>query len=419
MYRALCLIYKKGHLIIFPQTQRIQVVYLELFKKLSSVCNDVETSRKISTLLTNIHEVRLLQMDYSSKNLSYEFIEKLTSLSTSFDAIRYFTEHGAKDVHPCNLGEIVLKWWRVREGNCPDTTFVKELFTKIQEIDSDWVDNVKSDCRYKELIRELQLKRPAEQRGFRYFVGRFDDEAYKLKQCIMEGDGSQLLLAEWNLCSTPNMKAYRDNVSPFTYNPSASADPVEGIDAGHWYLVCAYRDDDSNNDGNNNSNDDSNDDIYNDSNNDIYNYNNDDIYNDNNDDNNDDIYNDNNDDSNDDIYNDSNNDGNSDSNDDSNNDGSNDSNDDIYNDSNDDSSYDRNNDSNNDSSDDSNNDGSNDSNEDIYNDRSGDSGDDGINGLIFISFVTDTQQDIVDYFEVISLLSCIMYPHWTALTLNE
>ena len=119
-----------------PYTTNTSHLYLELFKKLTSVCYDVEIFRKISTMLASIYCLTLLQMDYSSptEGLFYEFIKKLTSPSTTFGAIRHFTEHRTKDVHPCILGEIVLKWWRVREGNWPDTTFVKELFTKIQEI---------------------------------------------------------------------------------------------------------------------------------------------------------------------------------------------------------------------------------------------------------------------------------------------
>ena len=96
----------------------------------------------------------------------------------------------------------MLKWWRVREGNCPDTTFVKELFTKIQEIYSEWVADVKRDYRYRQKIKKLRLKEPTEKRFLYYFK---DPISPQLKECIKKGDGTELSLSRWSMVNTDNM----------------------------------------------------------------------------------------------------------------------------------------------------------------------------------------------------------------------
>ena len=70
----------------------------------------------------------------SIDDLNWKLIETLTSPATPCDTIRYFTEHAGTELHPCITAEIVLKWWSVRKGVCPDNTFIKTLFTKVQDV---------------------------------------------------------------------------------------------------------------------------------------------------------------------------------------------------------------------------------------------------------------------------------------------
>ena len=65
----------------------------------------------------------------SIDELSLKLIRKLTSPSTSYHRIKFFAEHVGTELHPCITAEIVLKWWSVREGICPDNTFIK-LFSQ-------------------------------------------------------------------------------------------------------------------------------------------------------------------------------------------------------------------------------------------------------------------------------------------------
>ena len=73
----------------------------------------------------------------SVNDLSWMLIRILTSPSTSYDTIKYFTEHAGRELYPCITAEIVFKWWRVREDICPDNSFIKTLLSKVQEINSE------------------------------------------------------------------------------------------------------------------------------------------------------------------------------------------------------------------------------------------------------------------------------------------
>ena len=70
----------------------------------------------------------------SINDLPWKLIETLTSPATPCDTIKYFTEHAGTELYPCITAEIVLKWWSVRKGVCPDNTFIKTIFTKVQDI---------------------------------------------------------------------------------------------------------------------------------------------------------------------------------------------------------------------------------------------------------------------------------------------
>ena len=128
----------------------------------------------------------------SIEDLNWNLIRMLTSPATSWDTIRYFTEHAGTELHPCIIAEIVMKWWSVRKGVCPDNTFIKTLFTKVQDVYSHWVYNLTSNSRYKDMVEALGLRKPAVGRYF-YYV-RSDSNTNKIKECIQAGDGTPLVL---------------------------------------------------------------------------------------------------------------------------------------------------------------------------------------------------------------------------------
>ena len=160
----------------------------------------------------------------------------LTSESTSCDTIRYFTEHKGRDLHPCVAAEIVLKWWSVK-GVCPDDSFIKTLFSEVQNMNSDWVPQVTLDSRYKDLIESLKLGKCSENRYFCYKSNH--NLVSQLKECIQKGDGTPVIPATPVHC-TDNMAQYKESVPAFRYNPAVV--PPYITNNGHWYLLCQYKD---------------------------------------------------------------------------------------------------------------------------------------------------------------------------------
>ena len=106
-------------------------------EKLSSICNEEELFYEISrlendtVLFNDIYE-------RSFENLERELVERLTNPSTSFNTIRYFTMHAATDIHPCVVGDIVLKLLRVTNRGYPDITFMEAVFVKIRYLCKYW-----------------------------------------------------------------------------------------------------------------------------------------------------------------------------------------------------------------------------------------------------------------------------------------
>ena len=129
-----------------------------LLRKFSGVCNDIQIFRKIAKMLGNIIQCKELTMS-SINDLNWNLIETLTSPATPCDTIRYFTEHAVTELHPCITAEIMMKWWSVRKGVCPDNAFIKTLFTKVQDVYSNWVYNLISDSRYKDMVAALGLRK--------------------------------------------------------------------------------------------------------------------------------------------------------------------------------------------------------------------------------------------------------------------
>ena len=207
-----------------------------LLRKFSRICSDVQNLRKISGKLGDM--IKFREPTVSTVNdLSWKLIRMLTSESTFCDTIRYFTEHKGKDLHACVAAEIVLKWWSVREGVCPDDTFIKTLFSEVQDMYSGWVLYVTHDSRYKDLIESLKLGECSENRYFCYKSNH--NLVSQLKECIQKGDGTPVIPATPVHC-TDNMAQYKELVPAFRYNPAVV--PPYITNNGHWYIVYQYKD---------------------------------------------------------------------------------------------------------------------------------------------------------------------------------
>ena len=208
-----------------------------LLRKFSGVCNDIQIFRKIAKILGDIIQCKELTVS-SINDLNWNLIETLTSPATPCDTIRYFTEHAGTELHPCITAEIVLKWWSVRKGVCPDNTFIKALFTKVQDIHDSWVYNLNLDSRYKDMVETLSLREPG-MKHFFYYVSE-PSNTDKLKECIETGDGTPLVPPVEDIRYTDNMAAYRETVPAFRYNPAVV--PPYSLNNAHWFLACEYRD---------------------------------------------------------------------------------------------------------------------------------------------------------------------------------
>ena len=208
-----------------------------LLRKFSGVCNDIQIFRKIAKMLGDIIQCKELTVS-SINDLNWKLIETLTSPATPCDTIRYFTEHAGTELHPCITAEIVLKWWSVRKGVCPDNTFIKTIFTKVQDMYSNWVYKLNEDSRYKDMVTTLGLRTPAVYRYFYY--ASTDSNTNKIKECIQAGDGTPLVLPVEVIFCTDNMAAYKETVPAFRYNPAVV--PPYTINNGHWHLHCEYKD---------------------------------------------------------------------------------------------------------------------------------------------------------------------------------
>ena len=140
--------------------------------KVSSVCTHVETLRKINKIFadTSIQLSSCWNFTATSiKDLNWERVEQLTSPTTSYEAIKYFTENAGTGIHPCVVVEIVLKWWRVRtDREHVDMSFITPLITTIQNVSSAWYNSVCNDKRYKGLTETLDIPEPTAARYIYY-----------------------------------------------------------------------------------------------------------------------------------------------------------------------------------------------------------------------------------------------------------
>ena len=176
----------------------------------------------------------------SVKDLNRERAEQLTSPTTPYDAIKYFTENAGTGIHPCVVAEIVLKWWRMRPTTEDvDMSFMKPLIKTIKNVSSHWYNSVCEDNEYNDLIETLEIPRDTVSRDIFYssYYKKNINNYSSLMNCISEGDCTQAPLQ--NLNCTNNMERYRQSVPAFSYN--AAEFPPYGDTRHHWYIAIHYK----------------------------------------------------------------------------------------------------------------------------------------------------------------------------------
>ena len=216
----------------------------QVLQKAARVCRNMETLRKITEMLfdTNIHKVTnidtSIQPTSSVKDLNWERVKQLTSPTTSYGDIKYYTENAGTGIHPCVVVEIVLKWWSVRtDREHVDMGFITPLITRIQNASSEWYYDVCKDERYKGLTKTLNIPEPTAERYMYYrahviYNFSYNSNNARVLDCIRKGDGTPVQLV--HLDCSDNMKRYRQSVPAFRYN--AAVFPPYGDTKHHWYI---------------------------------------------------------------------------------------------------------------------------------------------------------------------------------------
>ena len=179
----------------------------QTLQKASSVCANMEALRTINKILFDTSFQPSFSGNYpaqSIKDLNWERVKQLTSPTTSYEAIKYFTENAGAGIHPCVVVEIVLKWWRIRtDTEHVDMSFITPLITTIQNVSSGWYNSVCDDERYKGLTETLNIPKPTVPTAERFMCYYIYRCAY---QCISKGDGTPVQLED--LICTDNMERY-------------------------------------------------------------------------------------------------------------------------------------------------------------------------------------------------------------------
>ena len=131
----------------------------QTLQKASSVCANMEALRTINKILFDTSFQPSFSGNFAAKlikDLNWERVKQLTSSTTPYKAIKYFTENTGTGIHPCVVVEIVLKWWRVRtDREHVDMSFITPLITAIQNVSSWWYDSVCKDERCEGLTKTL------------------------------------------------------------------------------------------------------------------------------------------------------------------------------------------------------------------------------------------------------------------------
>ena len=209
----------------------------QTLQKASSVCANMEALRTINKILFDTSFQPSFSGNFpaqSIKDLNWERVKQLTSPTTSYEAIKHFTENVGTGIRPCVVVEIVLKWWRVRtDTEHVDMSFITPLITTIQNVSSGWYYDVCKDERYKGLTETLNIPKPTAPTAERFMCYYIYRCAY---QCISKGDGTPAQLED--LICTDNMERYRQSVPAFRYNPAVFPPYRDTIH--HWFIKTSH-----------------------------------------------------------------------------------------------------------------------------------------------------------------------------------
>ena len=213
----------------------------QVLQKAARVCTHAETVRKINkiSLDTSIQLFSCWNFTASSINdLNWERVEQLTSPTTSYEAIKYFTENAGTGIHPCVVVEIVLKWWSVRtDREHINMSFITPLITRIQNVSSQWYASICKDERNNGLMKTLDIPAPTTARYMYYITMFHSNDRRVLRDCISKGDGTPAQPV-YLRCSS-NMERYRQSVPAFRYN--AAVFPPYGDTKHHWYIRTSHK----------------------------------------------------------------------------------------------------------------------------------------------------------------------------------
>ena len=203
-------------------------LFIPSIGKVTNFCTNIKTLRNMITLLTNFNKITI-------ENLNWE--KELTSPTTSYDAIKLFTERAGKRMHPCLVVEIVLKWWILRSNTeHPDMSFIKPLITTILSVDECWYYSVCKDRRYGDLVRTLSIPEPTRSRYIYYDI----DNDSLVHDSISKGDGTPVQLKDSNWrYSERDMERYIQRIPAFTYNTAVF--PPWGDAKHHWYATTTSK----------------------------------------------------------------------------------------------------------------------------------------------------------------------------------
>ena len=208
----------------------------QTLQKASSVCANVEALRTINKILFDT-SFRLSSSGaftaHSVKDLNWERVKQLTSLTTSYNAIKYFTKNAGITIHPCVVVEIVLKWWRIKtDRENVDMSFITPLIRTIQNVSSRWYYSVCEDERYNGLIKTLDIPAPTAVRYMYYSTWNNSTMFNRIRAPISRGDGTPVQLKD--LWCSDNMESYRQSVPAFRHN--AAVFPPYGDTKHHCYI---------------------------------------------------------------------------------------------------------------------------------------------------------------------------------------
>ena len=222
-----------------PQSLISSYKCTDLLRKTIIACDDMENLREISILQNTIMHYRDVTV-FSIRDLTWGLIQKLASVSTSYDTIRYFTKYtaNATEIHPCIIAETALKWWSARGDEFSDMSFIKELVRRIQVDHGGWAGTIKLDSRYGNLVENFNLGNPPMLRFLFYKFENYDKTLPLLIETIRQGDGTPLCLPIKDVNCTNNMAAYKERI--FSYD--ATIYPPYGAIKGHWFINCAKLD---------------------------------------------------------------------------------------------------------------------------------------------------------------------------------